>query len=573
METKLPENFYTNSPFGYQRRKTVEVSVGDIALGGNNPIRIQSMTNVSTMDTMACVNQIIGLADAGCEYVRLTTPNIKEAENLRNIRKELQKRNCRVPLIADVHFTPDVAEIAAEIVEKLRINPGNYIDRKIQKQYSEQEYRNALEKTAEKLHPLLKICKRNGTAIRIGTNHGSLSPRIVDRYGDTPMGMAMSALEFVSICENFGFHNLVLSMKASNVRIMTESVRLLVAMMDEKGWNYPLHLGVTEAGNGAYGRIKSTAGILPLLYDGIGDTIRVSLTENPVNEISTAKSIVNCAIAQEHSNIQNDGENSGSITSNEPAVSYNPYRFSRRKGTEPKLKGKAVVISSSQKLNEEDLNPKEIIDWSRIEGLPTDFKSFSGKTVLVHESNSNTPILQLRRFFDRMIQDKATQSVIIHRYYQEKDWESFRTKATGDFATLFIEGWGDGIWIDNPNFPEDKIYELSLQILQACGIRFNEAEYIACPSCGRTQYDIEKVLAAIKEKTSHLRNLKIGVMGCIVNGPGEMADADYGFVGCGGGKVSLYKGQKAIYQQVPQEDGIALLIQLIKENGDWRNPA
>jgi (E)-4-hydroxy-3-methylbut-2-enyl-diphosphate synthase len=350
------------------------------------------------LDTQKTVTQIIRLANGGCEYVRLATQGIAEAENLKNIKQELQKKSCRVPLIADVHFNPKVAEIAAEIVEKVRINPGNYADRKQFKQlsYTEQEYHLEIERIAERLSPLLKICKKNGTAIRIGTNHGSLSDRITSCYGNTPLGMAKSAMEYVQICNDFGFHNLVLSMKASDVRIMIQSVRLLVAMLDEKNWHYPLHLGVTEAGNGEYGRLKSAIGIGTLLQDGIGDTIRVSLTESPENEIPFA-----------------------------------------------------------------------------------------------------------------------------------------------------------------------------LDLLQACGLRRNKAEFISCPSCGRTQYNIEAFLEIIKQKTSHLKHLKIGVMGCIVNGPGEMADADYGFVGSGKGKITLYKGKNPIYHNLDEENAVEMLVQLIKENGDW----
>jgi len=384
--------------FAYNRRKTWKISVGNVSMGGNYPIRVQSMTNTNTLDTQKTVEQILQLANSGCEYVRLATQGIAEAENLKNIKKELQKKRCGIPLIADVHFSPQVALIAAKIVEKVRINPGNYADKKQLKQlsYTEQEYNLEMERIAERLSPLLKICKQNGTAIRIGTNHGSLSDRIINRYGNTPLGMAKSAMEYVQICNDFGFHNLVLSMKSSDTRIMVQSVRLLVAMMDEKKWQYPLHLGVTEAGNGEYGRIKSAIGIGTLLQDGIGDTIRVSLTENPENEIHFA--------------------------------------------------------------------------------------------------------------FD---------------------------------------------------------------MLQACGLRYNKAEIISCPSCGRTQYNIEKFLEIIKRKTLHLKGLKIAVMGCIVNGPGEMADADYGFVGAGKGKITLYKGKNPIHHNLDENNAVEMLIQLIKENGDW----
>ena len=392
-------NNLNDNSFAYNRRKTCEVSVGNVPMGSDYPVRVQSMTNTDTLDTQKTVEQIIRLADGGCEYVRLATQGVAEAENLKNIKKELQKNACHVPLIADVHFNPKVALIAAEIVEKVRINPGNYADKKQFKQlsYTEQEYNLEIERIAERLLPLLKVCKQNGTAIRIGTNHGSLSDRITSCYGNSPLGMAKSAMEYVQICHDFGFHNLVLSMKASDTRIMVQSVRLLVAMMEEKSWQYPLHLGVTEAGNGEYGRLKSAIGIGTLLQDGIGDTIRVSLTESPENEV--------------------------------------PFAF---------------------------------------------------------------------------------------------------------------------------------------DLLQACGLRYNKAEFISCPSCGRTQYNIEQFLEIIKQKTSHLKGLKIGVMGCVVNGLGEMADADYGFVGSGKGKITLYKGKNPIYHNLDEENAVEMLIQLIKENGDWK---
>jgi (E)-4-hydroxy-3-methylbut-2-enyl-diphosphate synthase len=467
-------------------------------------------------------------------------------------------------LVADVHFTPDVAEVAAEIVEKVRINPGNYTDRKILTAYSDKDYREALEKTADKLVPLLKICQRHDTALRIGVNHGSLSPRIVSRYGDTPLGMAMSALEFLKICEDFGFRQTVVSMKASNVRIMTESVRLLVAMADAKGWNVPIHLGVTEAGNGAYGRIKSTAGILPLLYDGIGDTLRVSLTEAPENEIPVARLLA--SIAEDGHNI------TPAYGTDNDRIAYDPYHFTRRTGTQCGSLGggKTVVISGWEERNPEDLPEAAAKDLPQV--APNAPIPDNAQALVLETTGDRSP-LEMRHFFNRLITQECNAPVIIRRHYNDPDWNRFAAKATADYASVFIEGWGDGIWIGNPHFPQEKIYDLSLQILQACGIRFDQAEYIACPSCGRTQYRIEEVLEEIKKRTCHLRNLKIGVMGCIVNGPGEMADADYGFVGCGGGKVSLYKGRQAVYHRVPESEGIDKLIQLIKENGDWTEPA
>jgi len=392
------EQLHKENRTQYCRRKTYEVQVGNLAMGGNNPIRVQSMTNTFTSDTEQTVAQCIRMIDAGCEYIRLATPTVQDAENLKVIKKKLQKNGYQTPLIADVHFNPKVAEIAAEIVEKVRINPGNYADKKSANplDYSNQKYDSEIERIGERLLPLLRICQRNGTAIRIGTNHGSLSDRIVSRYGNSPLGMAMSAMEYVQICHAFGFHNLVLSMKSSDTQTMVQSVRLLVKLLDEKQWHYPLHLGVTEAGNGEYGRIKSAIGIGTLLQDGIGDTIRTSLTEKPENEI--------------------------------------PFAY---------------------------------------------------------------------------------------------------------------------------------------DILQACGLRYNKAEIIACPSCGRTQYNIEAFLEEIKKRISHLKGLKIAVMGCIVNGPGEMADADYGFIGSGNSKVSLYKGQTPKYQNIPETEAVDKLIELISENGDW----
>ena len=529
-------------------------------MGASNPVRIQSMANIPTLETDACVRQIIRLAEAGSEYVRVTAPRMDEARNLAVIKKRLLMLHCHVPLVADVHFTPDVAEFAADIVEKVRINPGNYTDRKIKEHYSEQDYQDALEKTAEKLVRLLKICQRNGTALRIGVNHGSLSPRVVSRYGDTPLGMAMSALEFLEICEDFGFRETVVSMKASNVRIMTESVRMLVALADARGWNVPVHLGVTEAGNGAYGRIKSTAGILPLLYDGIGDTLRVSLTEAPENEIPVARMLAEIAAEPRITDMPQD-----------EGVAYDPYRFNRRCGTAcGRLgNGKAAVVSGWEGREKDDLDTTEVEGLPRLH--PADRIPLSAPAIILETEEKSTP-LDMRHFFNRLIRHGCTAPVIIHRNYTDPDWNRFAAKATADYASIFIEGWGDGIWISNPHFTPDKLYSLSLQILQACSIRFNQAEYIACPSCGRTQYRIEEALEEIKKRTCHLRNLKIGVMGCIVNGPGEMADADYGFVGCGHGKVSLYKGKQPVYQQVPQEEGIEKLIQLIRENGDWSDP-
>ncbi len=443
------------------------VYIGNIAVGGNNPIRIQSMTNTDTMDTMATVDQCLRLVEAGCEIVRITAPGVQEAQNLYNIKNELVKRGCNVPLVADIHYNPQAAEIAAGIVEKVRINPGNYVDRNIGKtSYTDAEYNAEIEKIRERMANLIDICKRYNTAMRIGTNHGSLSERIVSRYGDTPMGMAVSAIEFANVCRSLDFHNLVFSMKASNVTVMVYSTRLFVQKMIEQGMNYPIHLGVTEAGDARQGRIKSAAGIGTLLLDGIGDTLRVSLTEDPVAEIPVAKQI----------------------------VKYIPRRQA-----------------------------------------------------------SKQDILLLKTSFDRC-EDEV--------YYTPKytTLEEYQIKEAATYAKDYIDGKVQEIADDS---------DTALDIMQAVGAKISKAEYISCPSCGRTQYDIQSALQKIKAQTSHLKGIKIGVMGCIVNGPGEMADAHYGYVGSGKGKITLYKGREVIRKNIAQEEAVEALIQLIKDNGDW----
>ncbi len=533
---------YTQDYFSYHRRETIEVKVGDIGIGGQNPIRIQSMTNVNTMDTQCCVEQSIRMIESGCEMIRITAPGIAEANNLKEIKKQLRQQGYHVPLIADVHFNPKVAEVAAEIVEKVRINPGNYADKKQFKQlhFSDTEYQQEQERIAERLYPLLKICKTNGTAVRIGTNHGSLSDRILSRYGNTPQGMAVSAMEYVSICDSFGFHQLVLSMKASDVRIMVQSVRYLISMLNEKNWHYPIHLGVTEAGNGEYGRIKSAAGIGALLNDGIGDTIRVSLTEKPENELGFADILAHLNDKTQQKPIENKQQ-----------ITYNPYNYQKRKTINiGKIGGHArpIVVSDYTLKSEEDTTEQE---------LASD---------LIVSISENEPVVSVRKF----IQNRQQQPIVLKRAYTQTDWQKFMARATADIATLGVDGLLDGILISNPHFSIEKIYQLSLQILQACGLRYSRAEFISCPSCGRTQYDIERVAMEVQQKTSHLQGLKIGIMGCIVNGPGEMADADYGIVGNGKQKVCLYKGQQQVARNIPQEKACQALVDLIKQQGDWQ---
>lgn len=447
--------------------KSNTIKIGNLTLGGDSPIRIQSMTNTNTMDTMATVDQCLRLADVGCEIVRITAPGVQEAQNLYNIKNELVKRGCNVPLVADIHYNPKAAEIAAEIVEKVRINPGNYVDRNIGKtSYTDTEYNTEIEKITQRMANLIDICKRHNTAMRIGTNHGSLSERIVSRYGDTPMGMAVSAIEFANVCRSLDFHNLVFSMKASNVKVMVYSTRLFVQKMIEEGMNYPIHLGVTEAGDAQQGRIKSSAGIGTLLLDGIGDTLRVSLTEDPVAEIPVAKQI----------------------------VKYIPRRQA-----------------------------------------------------------SKQDIVSLKTSFDRCENEV---------YYTPKNTtlEEYQIKEAATYAKNYIDGKVSEIADDS---------DTALDIMQAVGAKISKAEYISCPSCGRTQYDIQAALQKIKAQTSHLKGIKIGVMGCIVNGPGEMADAHYGYVGSGNGKITLYKGREVVRKNIAQEEAVEALVQLIKDNGDW----
>ena len=585
-------------------------------MGGHFPIRIQSMTNTNTLDTLATVEQSIRLIEVGCEYVRITAQGIKEAENLARIKKELQSRGFDIPLIADIHFNPAAAEIAASIVEKVRINPGNYTDKKkFEKlEYSESEYQEEINKIKERISPLIKICKEYGTAIRIGTNHGSLSDRIMSRYGDTPQGMVESAIEFIKICEELEFGNLVLSMKASNTKIMIEAYRLLVHRMIKAGMDYPLHVGVTEAGSGDEGRIKSAAGIGALLEDGIGDTIRVSLTELPESEIPVAKILVN-----RYSNRHYDGH---AEEIEESPV--NPFEYHKHYTNEILKIGKdnpPIVISTANTDEYEhkadfvflnDTSFSEIIknkfsiidvsDWKKsnekcfpfhtiesyfhsrkksqeLNFVLTSYSSLSpniiekinnDKTiVLVIESINHNAAAELRKIFFDLINAHCKCPVVIKRKYSEITAEEFRVYAATDIGLLMADGLGDGIWLEADNLKTEIIEKTSFDILQATGARIYKTEYISCPTCGRTSYNILDTLERIKQFTGHLKGLKIAIMGCVVNGPGEMADADYGYVGSMPGKINLYKGKCLVRRNIDEEEALDVLIDLIKENGEW----
>ena len=554
---------------------TREVKIGNLLLGGNQPIRVQSMTNTNTLDTLATVEQSIRMIEAGCELVRITTPGLKEAGHLQVIKAELKKRGYAVPIIADIHFNPGAAEIAARMVEKVRINPGNYVDRSVAKTaYSEKEYQWELERIGERLYPLLKICKEYGTAIRIGTNHGSLSRRIVNRYGDTPEGMVQSALEFTRICNKEGFHNLVLSMKSSNVRVMLQACRLLAERLTAQGLNYPLHLGVTEAADGEDGRLKSVAGIGALLARGIGDTIRVSLTEAPEFELPVAKAIVD--------RFQRKHENGGVKRHIRPDLEIhhemgeNPLLTDVR----GKIGGKippAVVLKyqGTYFLAEEDgsrtaLNQPLIhINDSQIEtSLPLLIQAVQQQAgaVIVTEAGSGL----VRQLMTALRDAGLNPPVILKSPQVVKNMADFIVENALNPGNLLLDGLGEGIVLDADYLGEETAVRIGYGLLQATRRRISRTEFIACPSCGRTLFNIQEALRQVKSRTAHLKGLKIAVMGCIVNGPGEMADADYGYVGAGHGKVTLYKGKEAVNRRIPETDAVEALVQLIKVGGDWR---
>ena len=563
---------YSDNPYSFQRFRSRVVLIGNTPLGGHHPIRIQSMCNTNTMDTMATVAQSIRMIEAGCEYIRITAPGIQEAENLAEIKNELHKRGYTTPLIADIHYNPKAAEIAAAIVEKVRINPGNYIDRNNGKfNFNEQEYQQELFRIAERLLPLIEICKRNQTAIRIGTNHGSLSNRILHRFGDTPRGMVESAMEFIRILAGFDFHNLILSMKSSNVKVMMASTRLLVACMKQGGYNYPIHLGVTEAGDAEDGRIKSAAGIGALLHDGIGDTIRVSLTEDPEFELPVARKIVNSY-----------RDNTSKPKKDKQLYPVDPYQYTRRESIAVNGIGgnQAVVVVGNGKAEFSfrnqvliDNTTQRPVNYSIFEDMSeVNMNILTGidqSRVLITSFIGNT-MMQERRFFAYLKQHRIKMPVIVKKTYLTEDKEMFQIKAAADLNALLVDGFCDGICIENSNFTADIISETSYAILQACGVRITRTEFISCPSCGRTQFNIQQALKTIKELTAHLTGLKIAVMGCIVNGPGEMADAHYGYVGAGNGRITLYKGKTVIEKNIPENEAVDKMIELIKRNGDWK---
>lgn len=525
-----------------------EVTIGNLKIGSTQPILIQSMTNTDTNDIKSSVNQTIELITSGCDLVRLTAQGIREAENLAEIKKQVRSAGFSTPLIADIHFNPKAAETAARYVEKIRINPGNFIPASAGKKgdFTEKEYNDELEKTRGKLKPVIDVCKQYGTAVRIGVNHGSLGNRIINRYGDTPEGMAMSAIEFIDLCESLGFSNLVLSMKSSNVKLMVAATRLLADKMLAKKSVYPLHLGVTEAGFGEDGIIKSACGIGALLLDGLGDTIRVSLTGNPAAEIPVAKEIVR-QVEQIRNILTVKQENE---------VFFDPFEIKRRKSEA------AGVIGGN--------HPVQVIH--EIEGincLLDETASVAGAVTgsMQHKIFQATGNPRQVRF--GILNDAGMKPVVIrNRLDAQSDMPAMVSLALNP-GTLLLDGFGDAVQTYSAFFDHQDICRMQFAVLQATRARISKTEYISCPSCGRTLFNIEEAVLKVKEATSHLKNLKIAVMGCIVNGPGEMADADYGYVGAGKGLVNLYKAQELIAKNIPEVKAIEQLINIIKENGDW----
>ncbi len=623
----------------YTRFKTIEVKVGPIAIGGKNPIHIQSMTTANTMNTSATVDESIRMIDAGCKLVRITAPSKKDAENLANIKNELRLKGYKTPLVADIHYTPNAAEIAAKIVEKVRINPGNYADKKKFEEidYTDESYNNELLRIEEKFTPLVQICKQNNTSMRIGTNHGSLSDRILSRYGDTPKGMVESALEFIRICRKHDYHNIVISMKASNTRVMVYAYRLLVNEMIKEGMKYPLHLGVTEAGEGEDGRIKSAVGIGTLLSEGIGDTIRVSLTEAPEHEMPVAQKILDhfknihnhkkIAETKQHQidyfqykkrktfQVENIGNKNVPIVisdlSNRKKITQASffslgYRYSvpldkwhisemasdfiyiGENEINFEIPGTLRIISNYsswikhkkgfpifnlkeyEKIKDfsETLNFLKIYDHEITPSLIDILKNNKSLVIFLESENINC-IAAMRKFFFELMEEKIENPIIISRKYEFNDDEQLQISASIDIGSLLIDGLGDGICISSNNCSNKMLNSISFGILQASRTRISKTEYISCPSCGRTLFDLQETTAKIRKVTDHLKGVKIGIMGCIVNGPGEMADADYGYVGTGPGKITLYKEKTVVKKNVPESKAVDALIDLIKENGDW----
>ena len=595
---------YCSNPLQYHRRATREVKVGNVGIGGDNPIRVQSMITCDTMDTDASIQQTIELADAGCEIVRITAPTVKDSRNLEHIVKGLRERGCNVPIVADIHFKPDAAMEAAKWVEKVRINPGNYADSKkfVIREYTDEQYAAELNRIRDRFSPLVELCKARGIAMRIGTNHGSLSDRILNRYGDTPLGMVESALEFARIARDLDYHDFVFSMKASNPKVMIAAYRLLVARLNELGpdWNYPLHLGVTEAGEGEDARIKSSIGIGSLLADGIGDTIRVSLTEDSPHEIPVANAL-----------IENIGKTSASqLSTLNSHLSFDPFSYQRR-ATEKierdgvKLGGDELIRVVVRQANFDkiahkidrmgDYKPEIVYEDANIVAIDPrdeeaitklnaqqsaqfvtvtdeiDLPVIAAIRLLAAKLHARHPILLKDVFSCRASVSDANQNDGVSQKRPTDFLQTLLTAST-NIGSLLCDGIGDAILVQGEEAPGQAL-RLSYNILQAAGSRIFKTDYVACPSCGRTLFNLQTTTAKIKAATLHLKGVKIAIMGCIVNGPGEMADADFGYVGGAPGKVNLYVGKTAVKFNIPEAEAVDRLKDLIREHGKWMEPA
>ena len=578
--------------FSYDRRKTREVMVGSVGIGADNPTRIQSMITTDTLDTESSIKEVLQLADAGCEVVRITAQTRRHAANLEHIASGVRSAGCDVPLVADIHFKPDAAMEAAKWVEKVRVNPGNYADKKkfLIRDYTDNQYLEELERIREQFSPLVKLCKERGVAMRIGTNHGSLSDRIMNRYGDTPRGMVESALEFARIARDLDYHNFVFSMKASNPKVMIVAYRLLVSELDEEGadWNYPLHVGVTEAGDGEDGRIKSAIGIGSLLNDGIGDTVRVSLTEEAVCEVPVAKNLVSICKP-------NSKQEIGDL--NDENVSFDPFNYNRRSTKKISIQGVSLgeketvrVFTTQQKFDALSHKLQEMGEFQ-----PEIIKETSGLVEIdprdigavnnINQSedampvgvidNIDLPVVPAYRLLASRIEERhpiVLKDTFVPSNDSSLNFENTLLTAASNVGSLLCDGIGDAILVQGEEAPGQSL-RLSYNILQAAGVRIFKTDYVACPSCGRTLFDLQETTAKIRAATGHLKGVRIAIMGCIVNGPGEMADADFGYVGGAPAKINLYVGKEPVKFNIPQDEAVDRLIDLIKEHDRWVEPS
>ena len=615
------------SYFNYKRRATNDVQIGNVTLGSEHPIVVQTMTSTDTLDTEASVAQCERIIKAGGELIRLTAQGVKHAENLKNIHEALQDKGYNVPLSADIHFNPRAAITAAKYVEKVRINPGNFVDRTksfATIEYTDEEYAHELEKIESKFVPFLDICKEHNTAVRIGVNHGSLSDRIMCRYGDTPEGMVESCLEYLRIAVASDFYNIVISMKSSNTLLMTKSVRLLIERMNAENMHFPLHLGVTEAGGGEDGRIKSAVGIGALLSDGIGDTIRVSLSEDPECELPVAQKLIDyVALRENHVPIEAEASKKFFFFSTDKRVTHKvrniggeslpvvitdrsnncdvainthfipDYVYVGEQIPTDMPKGMKLILDySSWTENRVDQYPlftiKELLPLtvcnSELKFLRLTYSDLVNynlrgnlnhlnNTVIILDTHHINGVGEQRAFMHQLLESDCTVPIVLHRFYTENQAEDLQVKAGVDFGALLLDGFGNGIMLSNQgSIAATEVDAYMFGILQAARVRTSKTEFISCPGCGRTLFNLQDTVAKVKESFSHLKTLKIGVMGCIVNGPGEMADADYGYVGAEPGKISLYKKKERVERNIPEEEAVDRLIALIKEHGDWVDP-